>query len=175
MTVGWNARRSPIGVKSAISLTGQYAAIDDLLTGRENLEMMARLRHLPRREVRPRVDELLAEFDLVDARDRRVRTYSGGMRRRLDLAASMARRLTSGGRCPRAASLPEGMAFRTRAGEGHRRRSGGRFRASSLRGRVPGRRRLRSLPGPHRLHGDLTSSPVAVAERSATVRAWDCT
>ncbi|KPM53684.1 hypothetical protein ACG83_24045 [Frankia sp. R43] len=89
---GCDLLRDPIGVKSAISLTGQYAAIDDLLTGRENLEMMARLRHLPRREVRPRVDELLAEFDLVDAQDRRVKTYSGGMRRRLDLAAGMVRR-----------------------------------------------------------------------------------
>jgi len=82
----------PVGVKGAISLTGQYAAIDDLLTGRENLEMMARLRHLPRRAVRSRVDDLLAEFDLADARDRRVKTYSGGMRRRLDLAASMVKR-----------------------------------------------------------------------------------
>ncbi|KEZ37351.1 ABC transporter ATP-binding protein [Frankia sp. CeD] len=89
---GCDLLRDPVGVKGAISLTGQYAAIDDLLTGRENLEMMARLRHLPRRVVRSRVDDLLAEFDLADARDRRVKTYSGGMRRRLDLAASMVKR-----------------------------------------------------------------------------------
>ncbi|MCW2522227.1 MAG: daunorubicin resistance protein DrrA family transporter ATP-binding protein [Frankiales bacterium] len=79
----------PVGVKRSISLTGQYAAIDDVLTGQENLEMMARLRHLPRRAVGPRVRELLAEFNLADARDRRAGTYSGGMRRRLDLAVSM--------------------------------------------------------------------------------------
>ncbi|ORT94598.1 hypothetical protein UK99_15815, partial [Frankia casuarinae] len=56
---GCDLLRDPVGVKGAISLTGQYAAIDDLLTGRENLEMMARLRHLPRRVVRSRVDDLL--------------------------------------------------------------------------------------------------------------------
>jgi ABC-2 type transport system ATP-binding protein len=82
----------PVGVKRSISLTGQYAAVDDVLTGRENLEMMARLLHLPRRTIRARTAELLAEFDLVEAQDRRVRTYSGGLRRRLDLAASMIKR-----------------------------------------------------------------------------------
>ena len=79
----------PVAVKRSISLTGQYAAVDDMLTGQENLEMMAQLRHLPRREVRPRAIQLLADFDLLDARDRRVATYSGGMKRRLDLAISM--------------------------------------------------------------------------------------
>ncbi len=78
-----------LGVKASISLTGQYAAVDDLLSGQENLEMMARLRHLSRRAARVRTDELLAGFDLVDARHRRVGTYSAGMRRRLDLAISM--------------------------------------------------------------------------------------
>ena len=82
----------PTGVKSSISLTGQYAAVDDLLSGQENLEMMARLRHLPRREARVRTDDLLAVFDLSDARHRRVATYSGGMRRRLDLAMSVIER-----------------------------------------------------------------------------------
>ena len=62
------------------------------LSGQENLEMMARLRHLPRREARARTDELLAAFDLSDARHRRVATYSGGMRRRLDLAVSVIER-----------------------------------------------------------------------------------
>jgi ABC-2 type transport system ATP-binding protein len=82
----------PIGVKGSISLTGQFAAVDDLLTGQENLEMMAQLRHLPRRVVRARTEELLATFDLLEARHRRVATYSGGMKRRLDLAISMVER-----------------------------------------------------------------------------------
>ncbi|HTW21019.1 MAG TPA: ATP-binding cassette domain-containing protein [Mycobacteriales bacterium] len=82
----------PIGVKRAISLTGQYAAVDDLLTGSENLELMARLRRLPRKAARARAEELLAAFGLSDARSRRVSTYSGGMRRRLDLAISMIER-----------------------------------------------------------------------------------
>ena len=79
----------PVGVRRSISLTGQYAAVDDMLTGEENLRMMARLLHLSRREARARSAELLAEFGLADARARLVRTYSGGMRRRLDLAISM--------------------------------------------------------------------------------------
>ena len=86
---GHDLRSDPIGVKRSISLTGQHAAVDDVLTGRENLEMMAELLHLPRKTARARASELLAEFDLVDARNRRVRTYSGGMKRRLDLAISM--------------------------------------------------------------------------------------
>ncbi|HVT68030.1 MAG TPA: ATP-binding cassette domain-containing protein [Trebonia sp.] len=79
----------PAGVRRAISLTGQYAAVDDMLTGEENLRMMARLRHLPRRAARDRAAQLLAAFDLAEARRRLVKTYSGGMRRRLDLAASL--------------------------------------------------------------------------------------
>ena len=78
-----------VGVRRAISLTGQYAAVDDMLTGEENLQMMARLRHLPRRAARDRADQLLTEFDLDDVRRRLVKTYSGGMRRRVDLAASL--------------------------------------------------------------------------------------
>jgi ABC-2 type transport system ATP-binding protein len=76
-------------VRRRISLTGQYAALDEPLTGTENLEMMARLLHLPARAARVRVGELLAQFDLLGAADRRVATYSGGMRRRLDIAASL--------------------------------------------------------------------------------------
>ena len=76
-------------VREIISLTGQYAAVDDKLTGRENLRMMGRLAHHPRRTVDHRVDELLLAFDLTDAADRLVATYSGGMRRRLDLAAGL--------------------------------------------------------------------------------------
>jgi ABC-2 type transport system ATP-binding protein len=79
----------PVGVRRSISLTGQYAAVDEMLTGQENLEMMARLLRLPRRAARARADELLDAFGLADAGRRRARTYSGGMRRRLDLAISM--------------------------------------------------------------------------------------
>ena len=89
---GHDLLADPGAVKRSISLTGQYAAVDDMLTGQENLEMMAQLRHLPRREVRTRATQLLADFDLLDARDRRVSTYSGGMKRRLDLAISMVER-----------------------------------------------------------------------------------
>ena len=64
---GHDLLADPVGVKRSISLTGQYAAVDDMLTGRENLEMMAQLRHLPRRAARVRAAELLADFDLADA------------------------------------------------------------------------------------------------------------
>ena len=86
---GHDLLADPAGVRRSISLTGQYAAVDDMLTGEENLRMMARLRHLGPREARARAGRLLAEFDLDDARRRLVKTYSGGMRRRLDLAASL--------------------------------------------------------------------------------------
>ena len=82
----------PVGVKRAISLTGQQTAVDDLLTGEENLIMMGRLRRLSRRAAAARAAELLATFDLVDAADQRAGTYSGGMMRRLDLAISMIER-----------------------------------------------------------------------------------
>jgi ABC-2 type transport system ATP-binding protein len=86
---GHDLLADPIGVKRNISLTGQFAAIDDLLTGEENLEMMGQLRRLSRQASRRRAAELLAAFDLTDARHRRAGTYSGGMQRRLDLAISM--------------------------------------------------------------------------------------
>lgn len=76
-------------VRRAISLTGQDTALDELQTGRENLTMMARLCRLSGRKATARADELLERFDLVEAGTRRVSTYSGGMRRRLDLAASL--------------------------------------------------------------------------------------
>jgi len=79
------------GVRRAISLSGQYAALDELQTGTENLRMIARLAGLPARTARARAAELLERFDLVQAGGRRVGTYSGGMRRRLDLAASLVR------------------------------------------------------------------------------------
>ncbi len=89
---GYDLLRDPDGVRNAISLTGQYAAVDDKLTGRENLEMMARLLHLGAKAARTRTAELLAVFDLTDAADRRAGTYSGGLKRRLDLAISMIKR-----------------------------------------------------------------------------------
>jgi ABC-2 type transport system ATP-binding protein len=89
---GHDLLADPVGVRRAISLTGQYAAVDDMLTGEENLRMMARLRHLGPREARDRAARLLAEFDLDDTGRRLVKTYSGGMRRRLDLAVSLVAR-----------------------------------------------------------------------------------
>jgi ABC-2 type transport system ATP-binding protein len=86
---GHDLLSDPFGVRRTISLTGQYAAVDDVLTGEENLRMMARLLHLSRREARQRAAELLDAFGLADAADTRVKAYSGGMRRRLDLAISM--------------------------------------------------------------------------------------
>jgi len=76
-------------LRSRIGLAGQYAAVDENLTGAENLEMVGRLYHLPRGEPRKRAAELLERFDLTLAAERLVRTYSGGMRRRLDLAAAL--------------------------------------------------------------------------------------
>ncbi|MGW4110206.1 ATP-binding cassette domain-containing protein [Actinosynnema sp. NPDC004786] len=86
---GFDVVREPARVRGAISLTGQYAAVDGEQTGRENLVMVGRLLHLGRSGAAGRADALLERFDLVDAADRRVRTYSGGMRRRLDLAMSL--------------------------------------------------------------------------------------
>ena len=76
-------------VRSVIGLAGQYAAVDELLTGRENLELVGLWYHLPRREYRRRAVEMLELLSLTDAADRRVTTYSGGMRRRLDIGASL--------------------------------------------------------------------------------------
>lgn len=76
-------------VRHTIGLTGQYAAVDEYLSGRQNLEMMGRLYHLSKEDSKRRAQELLEQFDLVDAAERSAKTYSGGMRRRLDLAASL--------------------------------------------------------------------------------------
>ncbi len=86
---GYDVLHEPQRVRESIGLTGQYAAVDEYLTGTENLIMMGQLYHLSRADARRRTSELLEQFDLVDARDRAVKTYSGGMRRRLDLAASL--------------------------------------------------------------------------------------
>jgi ABC-2 type transport system ATP-binding protein len=79
----------PDGVRASIGVTGQFSAVDELLTGKENLQLMSDLNHLGRVAGRARVDELLARFDLVDVADRPVSTYSGGLRRRLDLAMTL--------------------------------------------------------------------------------------
>ncbi len=79
----------PAGVRSRIGLSGQYAAVDEYLTGYENLEMVGRLYHLGRRRSRERAYELLGQFGLGDAANRPAKTYSGGMRRRLDLAGAL--------------------------------------------------------------------------------------
>jgi len=86
---GYDPVREPAAVRSVIGFTGQYAAVDDLLTGRENLEMLGALYHLDKSEIRLRTESALQEFGLADAAGRLARTYSGGMRRRLDLAASL--------------------------------------------------------------------------------------
>ena len=84
---GFDVAAKPDDVRQSISLTGQFAAVDEILTGRENLIMIARLRHL--KNPRQVADDLLNRFGLTDAADRRVSTYSGGMRRRLDIAMSL--------------------------------------------------------------------------------------
>ncbi len=86
---GHDLVREPDAVRAAIGVTGQFSAVDNLLTGEENLVLMADLHHLGRREGRQRVAELLDRFDLVDAARKRLATYSGGMRRRLDLAMTL--------------------------------------------------------------------------------------
>ncbi|HET9028123.1 MAG TPA: ATP-binding cassette domain-containing protein [Trueperaceae bacterium] len=89
MVGGFDVVSDAKSVRSIIGLTGQYAAVDELLSGRKNLEMMGRLYHLSKAVSQRRAEELLAQFDLEDAAGRMVKTYSGGMRRRLDLAASL--------------------------------------------------------------------------------------
>ena len=87
--LGHDVAQEPAAVREQIALTGQFAAVDELLTGRENLEMFGRLFDLSREEAAERADRLLRDFDLADAADRPARTYSGGMRRRLDLCSSL--------------------------------------------------------------------------------------
>jgi ABC-2 type transport system ATP-binding protein len=86
---GHDVAREPDAVRAAIGLTGQFSAVDGLLTGEENLALMADLRHLDRAEGRRRIAELLEQFDLADAAKTPTMTYSGGMRRRLDLAMTL--------------------------------------------------------------------------------------
>ena len=86
---GADLRTQPNDVRARIGLSGQYAAVDEVLTGAENLEMIGRLYRLGRARARERARQLLERFDLVEAGDRPVKTYSGGMRRRLDLAGAL--------------------------------------------------------------------------------------
>lgn len=86
---GHDVRSEADDVRSVIGLTGQSAAVDEMLTGRENLVMMGRLYHLTKESAKARAEELLEDFDLVKAAGRPAKTYSGGMRRRLDLAVSL--------------------------------------------------------------------------------------
>jgi ABC transporter DrrB family efflux protein len=87
--IGVDVVADPSKVREQLALTGQFAAVDELLTGRENLEMFGRLFRLSRTDAQRRASELLERFELTDAADRTAKTYSGGMRRRLDLASSM--------------------------------------------------------------------------------------
>ena len=86
---GHDVAREPDAVRTVIGVTGQFSAVDALFTGEENLQLMADLRHLDKHVGRQRVAELLQRFDLVEAAERPVSTYSGGMRRRLDLAMTL--------------------------------------------------------------------------------------
>jgi ABC-2 type transport system ATP-binding protein len=89
---GLDVVRDAAALRAQIGLAGQYAAVDENLTGFENLEMVGRLYHLPRKDARARANELLERFELTDAAKRPAKTYSGGMRRRLDLAAALVAR-----------------------------------------------------------------------------------
>src|SRR5215211_1948806 len=86
---GYDVVRDAEALRSVIGLAGQYAAVDENLTGRENLDLVGRLYHLGRSEARRRAEEMLERFELTDAAHRTAKTYSGGMRRRLDLGASL--------------------------------------------------------------------------------------
>ena len=90
--LGLDVTRDAVKTRMSIGLAGQNAAVDEKLSGRENLRLVGKLTHLPANEITARADELLERFDLVDADDRLLRTYSGGMRRRLDLAAALVHR-----------------------------------------------------------------------------------
>src|SRR5438128_8617681 len=90
--LGLDVVRNASRVRYRIGLAGQYAAVDPNLTGRENLRLIGHLAQLARRAIAARADELLERFDLTDAGGRPVRTYSGGMRRRLDVAAALVQR-----------------------------------------------------------------------------------
>jgi ABC-2 type transport system ATP-binding protein len=86
---GYDLNREPARIREVIGVTGQYSAVDKLLTGRENLMLMADLYHLGRARARARIEELLERFDLTEAAGKLIATYSGGMQRKLDLAMTL--------------------------------------------------------------------------------------
>ncbi len=86
---GFDVLKHPAAVRGKMGLAGQYATLDEVLTGRENLEMIGRLFRLPAAEARRRATDLLERFELTEAADRVTKNYSGGMRRRLDLAGAL--------------------------------------------------------------------------------------
>ncbi|CAM5263939.1 daunorubicin resistance protein DrrA family ABC transporter ATP-binding protein [Streptomyces spiroverticillatus] len=89
VVAGIDVLKHPNEVRRSIGLSGQFAAVDEYLTGRENLQMVGRLYQMPKKAAKARADELLVRFNLAEAADRTAKTYSGGMRRRLDLAAAL--------------------------------------------------------------------------------------
>ncbi|HJT36808.1 MAG TPA: ATP-binding cassette domain-containing protein [Actinomycetota bacterium] len=89
VVLGHDVVKDPAAVRYRIGLAGQFAAVDPNLTGRENLRLMGKLTHMPKSRYVPRADVLLERFDLANAADRTIKTYSGGMRRRLDVAAAL--------------------------------------------------------------------------------------
>ncbi len=131
---GIDVAKQPDEVRRVIGLTGQYAAVDEYLTGRENLDMVGRLYHLPPAYVKQRADELLERFSLTDAADRPAKTYSGGMRRRLDLSAISSprpwrsprrRRRSASPRTPLRRGLTRARGFPAGAGRAPAGRDGG--------------------------------------------------
>jgi ABC-2 type transport system ATP-binding protein len=89
VVAGADLRTNPAGVRERIGVAGQFVSVDNMLTGRENLMLVGRLNHLRKADCTDRVEQLVAQFDLADFADRRAASYSGGMRRRLDLAAAI--------------------------------------------------------------------------------------
>lgn len=89
MVAGYDVVHQPAQVRASIGMAGQFTAVDPMLTGRENLVLFGRMRGLGRQQAKARADELIGQFDLVAAADRRVSTYSGGMWRRVDLASAL--------------------------------------------------------------------------------------
>jgi ABC-type multidrug transport system, ATPase component len=145
---GVDLLENPREVRRRIGLSGQYAAVDEYLTGFENLDMIGRLYHLGRKPSRERARELLAQFHLEDAGDRMAKTYSGGMRRRLDLAGALVANPPvlfldepTSGLDPR-----RSPAFADHAGD---RRSGGADRCAAQAGCRPDRPGRRGLATPH--------------------------
>ena len=155
---GYDVVREPRALKRVIGLSGQNAAVDEHLTGFENLDMVGRLYHLGRAKSRQRADELLEQFDLVEAGGRTAKGYSGGMRRRLDLAAALV--ASAAGAVPRRADDRSRPAQPARSVGGHR-RPGARGHdaaadhAISRGGRSARRQHRRHRPRPRDRRGHL--------------------